>query len=211
MAEADERGLTLIELLITLVLFALVAGTLAATFAAGGSVWQRMRTSGVRDQWLQVGFDQLRRDVHHAHRFGPIPFAGSYDLVSFPALVPMETEAAGDDSALQEREVGRIGYYWDGARHRLCRSQQPYRVLARVRLKDDCQAALSDITRLRFAYYTFDPESETYDWSKSWSGPEPPLAVKVDVTYDDEATRKAVTQSVVIQIPVAPTGRPQPQ
>ncbi|MBI4323251.1 MAG: hypothetical protein HY596_03135 [Candidatus Omnitrophica bacterium] len=195
--------MTLVELLVTLVLFALIAATLAATFAGGLQVWERFQTSGTREPWLQVAFDQFRRDLHGARRFQPIPFQGAYDALSFPALVSTAAET-GD-----YQELGRVGYFWDGARRRLCRSHDPYRRLAHAGLKDTCEAVISDITRLHLSYYAWDPAEETYDWSSSWSAAEPPLAVKLELSYNEPSSRRPVTQSLIVQVPLAMGGRPQ--
>ena len=194
--------MTLVELLVTLVLFALIAATLAATFAGGLKVWERFQTSGTREQWLEVAFDQFRRDLHDARRFQPIPFQGTYDTVSFPALVSTATET-GD-----YQELGRVGYFWDGARRRLCRSHDPYRRLAHAGLKDTCETAMSDLDRLHLSYYTWDAANGTYSWSSSWSAAEPPLAVKLELTYNEPSSRRPVTQSLIVQVPVATNGRP---
>mgnify|MGYP001571234000 FL=1 len=200
----SRRGLTLVELFVTLVLFALIAATLAATFAGGVKVWERFQTVGAREQWLQVAFDQFRRDLHDARRFQPIPFQGAYDAVSFPALVLTAAEARDD------QELGRVGYFWDGTRRRLCRSHESYRRLAHAGLKDTCEAVISDLDRLRLSYYTWDPADEAYEWSSSWSASEPPLAVKLELTYSEPSSRRAVTQALIVHVPIATSGRPQP-
>ena len=194
---SSRRGLTLVELLVTLMLFALIAATLTATFAGGFKVWARFQTGGAREPWLQVAFEQFRRDLHDARRFQPISFQGAYDMVSFPALVSTATDT-GDF-----QELGRVGYFWDGARRRLCRSHAPYRRLSHTSLKETCETVISDLNRLRLSYCTWDATEGAYRWSSSWSAKEPPLAVKLELTYDEPSTRRAVTQSLIVQVPVA--------
>jgi type II secretory pathway pseudopilin PulG len=192
-------GATLIELLVTVALLTVVAGTMMATFVGGVTVSERLQAQGTQDQWLQVVLGEFRRDLRSARRFQPILFEGSYDAVSFASLVPSGADASPDSG-----EVGQLGYFWDSARHRLCRSHHPYRWLRQVRLKDSCDPVFTQIDRVRFSYYTVDPQSETSTWSTSWSSADPPLAVKVEVGYQDHVTQRPVTHSLIVPLPAAP-------
>ena len=199
-ADRARGGLTLVELLVTVALMALVAGACAATFAGGLRVWERLAALGARQAWVPVAFDEIRRDLHRVRRFKPIPFAGRYDRVSFPALVA----AIGADG-VEADEIGQRGYFFDSARRRLCQSAQPYRRLRHDRLTDACSPVLTDVERVRMSYYGVDPDSGVNGWSGSWSGPEPPLAVKIEVTPE---ARDAETQTLLVQLPAAAAPAP---
>ena len=198
-----RRGLTLVELLVTSALMALVAGASVATLSGGFKVWQRLQTLGQQSQWIEVAFDEMRRDFRNARRFSLIPFKGTYNQVSFPTLVEVRT-----DADVSWQEIGRTGYYLDRRDRRLCRSQHPYRVIRRRRLQDACVSVMSDVERLTFSYYRFDRDTETYAWTNSWSSSEPPLAVKMEIGHRDPATRRIMTRSLLVQLPAAP--RPVP-
>ena len=60
-ADRARGGLTLVELLVTVALMALVAGACAATFAGGLRVWERLTALGARQAWVPVAFDEIRR------------------------------------------------------------------------------------------------------------------------------------------------------
>ena len=194
----DGRGLTLVELLVVVALMALIAGTVGATFAGGFRVWERLQAHGTQAQWIALAFDQFRRDVRALRQFTPIQLAGDYDTLSFPSVVPLGTVGEMD-----VEEMGRIGYFFDSARQRLCRSLQPYRLARRARVRDACAPVLTQVERLRFSYYGVQPDDHTLGWSSAWSSKQPPMAVKLEMRYADPATQQRRTDSLVVPLSVA--------
>ena len=192
------QGFTLVEVLVASSLIALVAGTVVATLSSGVTVWQRLQDSGIQDRMTELAFHELRRDLRNVRRFAPIPFNGSYDHFSFPALVDV---GEPEDGAAQE--IGRLGYYLDARYHRLCRSQQPYRAVRRKRLKGTCVSVLSDIDHMRVMYYSVNPGTGETAWSPAWSATEPPLAVKIEIGSRNPQTSLMDTQSLLVHLPIA--------
>ena len=200
-----KRGFTLVELLVTAALLTLVAGSCAATFAGGFLVWRRLEERGSQRAWVSVAFDQLRRDLHGVRRFKPISFEGAYDRFSFPAVIPVMSE-----DGVEAEEIGQRGYYVDRWRRTLCRSQQPYRRLRHARLTDACSPMLSGVDGIRMSYYGRDSDRGTAGWTSSWSSPEPPLAVKVEVTAQDGAApRRGEAQALLVHLPAASMPAPE--
>ncbi len=194
-----STGMTLVELLITLSLIALVAGTITATFSGGIGVWERIQQHGRRDQWADVALDEIRRDLQNARRFSPIKFAGEYDEVSFASVVPWARRGE-----VVHDEPGRLAYYFDSMRHRLCRSETAYRLLRRARVRDSCHSVLEPVDRARFSYYRADPDGQAEGtWADSWDEDQPPLAVKVELSYDDPATHRPLAYTCIVHVPVA--------
>ncbi len=195
-------GLTLVELLVTLSLLTLVAGAAVAIFSGGIQVWQRIENRGPSAQWLQVTFAQVQRDLHNARRFKPIRLEGRYDALSFAALVPAPPPEGTAEPVQIDEELGRVGYYFDWGRRMLCRSQTPYRLIRKIRLRDACSPVLSDIERVQFSYYGFDAKTKNGGWHSEWTADELPLAVKLEVSARD-AAKRPTSQSLVIRLPIA--------
>ena len=194
---APLRGLTLVELLVTLSMVALVSGTVVATFAGGLRVWERVKSHSTQSQWLQLAYDQLRRDLHNVRRFAPIPYEGGYDTLAFPTVISTSTP-----EGVAVSEIGQAGYFLDEARHTLCRSQHPYRRLRSARLRDTCQPVMTGVTRLRFSYYALNPDNQTTEWLGSWSSAEPPLAVKIELRCREEAANSPVDHTLIVRLPL---------
>lgn len=193
MSVRPPKGFTLVELLVTTSLMALVGGATVGALAGGIRVWERASEFGVYRQAVLVSLAQMRRDLQNVRPFSPIPFEGTYGQLAF-ALVGREH--LDDESP---PELGRLGYFLDERSHVLCRSFVPYRRLKRVRLTDRCQAVLEDVTRLRLSYFGSPEGEEAVDWSGRWASPQAPLAVKVDLTVQQRGQRGA-SQSAVISL-----------
>ncbi len=191
-----NRGFTLVELLVTLSLLLLVGGTAGSVLLGGLSVWERGQNQGLFDQQMRLALEEMKRELRSMRRFKPIPFEGSYDSFSFPLLVETELK---DGSILEE--VGRGGFFLDGAKRRLCRSRHPYREARTRSLRSGCAPIATDLDRLRFSYCLPDPSTGGVTWKGSVSSEEPPLAVKIEVGTYDRAKREFITRSAVVRLP----------
>ena len=195
-----RSGFTLLEMLITISLMALLAGGVVATIAGGFRVWRRAAVYGISEQASLVAFERLRRDLHNTAPFALLPFSGTYDEMTFAVV--------GHDPQVPDspEELGRQGYYLDGLHDVLCRSFTPYRLAREVRLKDRCEVVLEHVQRLRFDYFGAESGKETTEpsWSRSWDAKVPPAAVTISVTVQD-GTRPASAHSTVVFLP--PVGR----
>ena len=124
-----RSGFTLLELLVTVSLMALIAATCVGALEAGLRVWRRAAIVGTNDQAVLLAFERIRKDVESARRFAPVPFDGRLEELTFAAtgrVALKDTEGP--------RELGRLGYYVDQRNHLLCRSFMPYRSMKRSRL-----------------------------------------------------------------------------
>lgn len=198
-------AMTLVELLVTLALSVLVVATVLVTLVGGFRVWERLQGSGRQGQWVQVAFDQLHRDLHNVSRFERIPFEGSHDTCSFPALIVTD-QANGDRVA----ELGAVSYFLDSAQHVLCRSQVPYRRLRQAGDREACAPVLQEVTRLTFSYYVAESDGAAHHWTEHWSSPEPPLAVKMQISYHDASIPHPVVQTLMVTLPLANWMAPTP-
>ena len=185
-----RRGFTLVEMLITTSLMTLVAGVLMAALSGGLRVWQRALDYGSGEQASLIAFNSMRRDFENSRRFTLVPFAGEYDEVRF----------AFADSAMPGSgpvEIGRLAYFLDARRQRLCRSFAPYRLARRVDPTDRCQAVLDGVRRFRLEYFGEPEQGQGAHWSQHWDASEPPLAVKVSADVQEQGKRTATRSFIV--------------
>ncbi|MBI3324650.1 MAG: hypothetical protein HYZ92_05160 [Candidatus Omnitrophica bacterium] len=179
----------------TVSLLSMVALAVTAMIAGGLRVWQRAQARGSGREAIQIAADQLRRDLRSARRFKPVGFEGEYDRLVFPAMVL--------GPASEEPELGRMAYFVDWAHQRLCRSQTPYPKVRQESITQRCASVLGQVRRVRFSYYDYDPGTGRGEWVGSWSSEEPPLAVKLEIGYDEQASRQLLTNTVVVPLPIA--------
>ena len=193
-----KRGFTLIEMLVTVALVSLVGATVVAAVSGCLRVWGKVTAYGDTTSWAEVAFEGIRRDLHQIKAFTPIAFKGEYDSVSFSAVVHSVLPDGQEVS-----EIGQVGYYFDNQRRRLCRAKHPYRLMRRARLNDQCDAVMDHVSRARFSY--FKPKTDTSEagWGSSWEAPQPPIAVKVEVNYDERTVGKVSPQVLLVNVPLA--------
>jgi prepilin-type N-terminal cleavage/methylation domain-containing protein len=199
----NRRGLTFVEMLVAVSLLALVSMTAVATFTGGIRVWERVQAHGDQDKWLHLAVHELRRDLRNLRIFTPVPFEGDGSEFSAAAIVPSPPPPPyAKPGEAPEEELGRVAYYFDAGRRRLCRSQHIYRGLEHARAHDTCQPVLERITRARFSYFGASPESGQVEWVGRWESPQPPMAVKVEFRYDEPTTRRPIERTVVVSLPL---------
>ncbi len=185
---SSARGVTLVELLVTTSLMAVVGGATVAALTGGLRVSERASAVGVHRPLMLVALDGIRRDLQNARRFSPVKFEGAYDEMAFAAA----GQVSGSQADAQE--IGRLGYFLDERRKMVCRSFVPYRQIRRVDVTDRCQPVLEDATRLRFHYFGAG------GWMERWSSPLPPKVVKIEVSRD-AGRGQLLSESFLVYLP----------
>lgn len=179
----SRSALTLVEMLITMALMALVAGAIVAALTSGFKVYQRAREAGTTTQRAMIAFDETNKDLRSYREFGLVKFEGDYDAFTFPVA----RRAAGDPSL--PLELGGLTYFLDAKRKALCRSFVPFRLSRRMRYERPCEAVLDDVSRLRFEYFGAEEPDGVASWAGSWESRRAPLAVKASVTTEEPGRR----------------------
>ena len=203
MLRRRERGLTFVELLISISLVGVIALTLFGVLSGAFNIWERVQGSGSQDRLVEFTLEQIRRDLCSARFFEPVGFEGAYDQVSFPSLVIMTYRR--DKSELEVDEPGRVGYWFDSGRGALCRSEHGYRLIRRYRLRDGRRPVLLGLRRVRFSYAKLQADGKAVDWSGSWEPKDGhPAAVKIEIGYLDEKSREERSRSLLVPLPLSP-------
>ena len=190
-APHSARGFTLLELLVTTSLMALVGGATVAALSGGIRVWERTVDFGTHQQAALIAFDRMRHDFQNVRHFTPVTFAGVYDQVAFPGVDRANPLSEGP------AEIGRVGYFLDEPRHLLCRSFTPYRRMRQERVTDQCHPALEGVTWVRFSYVGTDAQGGSTGWSESWRSALPPMAIKAEVAVAGSGQQATTHSSVV--------------
>ena len=193
-----RRGFTLVELLVTVALVSLIGATVVAAVSGCLRVWGKVSAHGDTTSWAEVTFAGIRHDLHNIKTFTPINFKGEYDTMRFPAVV---RSPLSDGEEIPE--IGQVGYYFDNQHKRLCRAQVPYRLMRRAHLKDRCDAVMNHVNRVRFSYYKPKTDTGEAGWGTAWEAVEPPIAVKVEVNYDERTMGKVNPEVLLVAVPLA--------
>jgi hypothetical protein len=185
---------TVVELLVTTSLMALVGGATVAALSGGVRVWERAVTFGTQEQTILIAAHQMRRDLRNVHGFSKLRFDGVYDRWS---AATVEAASGRQDGVA---ELGQLGYFLDERAHRLCRSFIPYRMLRTQELTDRCHGVLEGVRRVRFSYYGKDPASGEPGWAQRWEAAQQPMALKAELTVET-ASGQPTNQTLVIALP----------
>jgi len=188
-ARALQRGFTLLELSIALVLLALMAALLYGALGFAGESWDRGEAKADATSSMRLAEDFLRSQLEAQHPLRmrkvaefPLLFAGERDELRYAAQLPLRVAAGG------------IWYY----RLSLARDD-PRAPLVLERVTPDVNAARSpefteadrsilatDIGELRIGYYGRDANATVLDeptWRDRWDNPQRlPLLVRIEVT-----------------------------
>ena len=161
------RGFTLIELVVALAVYALLAAALVVTLRNGIRTWERVERVSEQEQRVRFALDVLERDAARALRL-----TGRNDQEAPPLFTAQAIGfiTAQDDGAAQlprlERVLVRAETLADGTTA-LVRWSAPYPAPADGPLGHR-QVLLAPIEMCRFAYLYADRDAVTLVWQPTW-------------------------------------------
>ena len=188
-APRADRGFTLIELTVALVLLALIASVLYGSLSLAGDSWNKGEAKAQKTSEMRSSQDFLRRTLTSQHplRFHkvapdqPLYFLGTRDSLAYAAALP-----------------GRVGggmYYFrlsvvgdgDNSQLRLARVIPDYSATAVPSFDGaDTSVLATGIDVVRFGYFGRDPgsiDAVPPTWRDRWDDPQRlPDLIRVDVT-----------------------------
>lgn len=175
----SRRGLSLIELLVSLALLALIAGGLAGAFGFGIQVFDRAQNLSNHEDELAAR-RQMRSAIVQAvppNRITPFPnsFVGTPDSIQFTSI--METPFAPEASAL------RLDIVWSG--------QALSVSIAAINDEGDvlstwAHTLADEVNNVEFQF--LDLSSDTPTWLTSWSD-QPVLPALIKITGEGGTPR----------------------
>ncbi|NQT89794.1 MAG: prepilin-type N-terminal cleavage/methylation domain-containing protein [Candidatus Omnitrophica bacterium] len=219
---SESSGFTIIELLVSVSIFSIIAIVLFSSFRGGVNSWRRVNSELAYQQKIRYAFDKMGRDIRNMVFISTLPFKGSSEEMRFLSIAESKNS--------QGRDVASVAYHLSRedqkAAPRLLRSQEPLdiafnsEVLGRVSDEEDKtrpaekkgEKLLDGIVRLKFKYMSAvessdDEESVQYEWLEVWEAKEVlPVGVRIDITLRDAEGGKNITLRKSIYVPV---GRPQ--
>lgn len=206
--QRTKKGFTLIEMVIVTAIISVVALAIYATLNNGIKIWQKVN-SQLPEEDLNIFFDKFTLDIRNTFKFTGINFSGTTDKLEFPTLVnPVrdygQTGKRYDVSngvnslRLQKRTVGKLIYTYEPQNQILNRYQVDFAGVYSGETNAGPPQSLKNVRALRFQYYFYDKERKEYLWQDEWSKEGLPLAVKVELEFDDGRETKKFIKTVGI-------------
>jgi len=188
-----KLGFTLIELLVVLAMVSIIGLAIFTTLSNGIRIWQRLnQTVGQED--INIFFERIARELRNTFEFSTIRFSGENHQIAFAAFL-----TAPGVSKPQQSGIGQLVYYYDRASKQLIKEEKNYSQL----YKGDSgakQELLKQINSLEFSYYYYDQESREYLWLPVWQEDYLPLAVRIELEFDNGKQLENITRSIDLSL-----------
>ncbi|MFA5794823.1 MAG: prepilin-type N-terminal cleavage/methylation domain-containing protein [Candidatus Brocadiia bacterium] len=184
-----EAGFTLLELIVTSVLAAMVMMSVYSVFNSGITVWNATYEASNTDN-IYLNIERINRELSGMLNFAPIGFTCDNRRMTFPAMVNAPTEdknttASDQIPAEPAKTFGRPGWisYWFNAdKGELSRNQGVYG----KRLTDDkYQVLLTELKDVSFSFV----KTETAGSSEQGFLPQ---TVKIEIQTKDKTFTRTI-------------------
>jgi prepilin-type N-terminal cleavage/methylation domain-containing protein len=166
----NRRAFSLIELVVVLALFAVVALAVYGSLRSGLAIFKRV-TSVQPQVDINLLFERFETDVRSGFKFSKIKFFGGEAAFEFPGFV---------ESAIVGETVGKISYVFDAGRRRVLRISSDYSQVC-TEGQGSTQTMLAGVRDLRFSYYFYDTEKGRFRWIDEWLSSGIPSAVRMEL------------------------------
>ena len=186
----NNLGFTLVEMSIVAVMISIVSLAMYATFNNGLKIWQKVNNQ-IPESGIAILFDKFNFDLKNSLRFKGMNFRGGKDKLAFTTIV--------NSPALRKRTVGEVAYIYDSERGALARVQKDFSQIYNKEPGTITQS-LGNIESLRLQYYFFDEQTKEYLWSDEWSKKGIPLAVRLELGFNNGKETSSFTKTVSIPV-----------
>jgi len=183
-----RTGFTLVEILISSAIIALVLGGVYGVLASGIRVWKEGSRSGSAERRERFFLERLSRELRDTFPLTTIPLKGAEDSLAF--------------AALEDKGIVRVSYFVN-MENFLCRRLQSYAQSYKKEDEFEYVKLIPGVLALKFSYCYLDNGSGDYKWKDKWKPEEQdslPRAVKVELELKRES-EPAVKFAKTILIP----------
>lgn len=180
-----QRGFSLIELLLAVMLTAVLAAGIYSTFSQGLRLWKRA-VEMKPDLESDIVFEKIQGDFRNLFLSGRQKFAGEKDSFGFYAFSPQDR--VDSEQKYRIKVPVRVNYRFDAGEGYLLRSEKSFRAeLAPPKMTGEESAELKvggQLQACSFEYYHEDLEKKTFQWKPFWKEACAPRAVRISLRYE---------------------------
>lgn len=186
-----RRAFTLIELLITTAILAVISLAIYAMVSNGVKIWQKVNNQRIIEEDLDIFFEKFAHDLRNCVIFSGVKFVGTPDHLEFATIV--------NSPALQRSTVGQIQYVYDDKIQQLERIQRDY-----VQISSEeqglSQPVLVGLKSFKFFYYIQNKNSKEPSWLQESPVDVIPLAVRIELQLTNSDETSTFTRTVSIPV-----------
>jgi len=189
-------GFTLTEVLLVSCMFAIISLAVFNAFSNGMKLWARGQHVMVEGD-TAIFLDRFSEDLRQTVLITGIPFKGSSDELSFPAIILAPTDAYGARAKEEVGDqIGAIQYTFDSANKKVYRRQATYGQALKGQWSDPIEVA-NLIEGVSFQYY-FTAERGLNTKTETDEGI--PLGVMIDVQFLVEGQMYHMRRFMIIPV-----------
>ena len=170
MTAVKRKSLTLVEIIITASLVAVVGIAVFSAVSSGLKIWQRLTKSTIEED-VHIFFEKFGFDIRNSFAYEGIDFSGSDDSLTFASLV----SGSGFNLA-----PGQVTYHFYPEGEVVTSEKRTVTNLFRDK-PGIIERRLEDVQALSFSYYFYDPLRKEYFWVSDWEEDRLPLAVRINL------------------------------
>lgn len=145
----NKQGFTLVETLVVVTIFSIVAIGIAASFVSGAKLWDRAKNTDFSKAEFLLDMEKVTRQLRQSVNTNEIKFDGASQEVSFPGFA--------------DNSVKRIVYIFDSSQKALLRRE--YNPESDLETYTET-TALSSLDEFSFSY--LQDTEDGFEWLDSW-------------------------------------------
>jgi len=175
-----EKGFSLIEIIVVVTIFSIIALAVGSSFISGMKLWNRAKDADFPKYELFLSLESIARDFRQSVSVTGVLFEGTSEEVSFPTLV-------GDS-------IVKVTYKFDPQEKTLLRREVGLKdVLSETAKENAKERQILSLEELTFSYLCKDMEKNTYIWIDTWEkGKGIFIAIKLKGRLKDNEFTKTV-------------------
>ena len=188
----EDKGFSLIELLLVMTLAPIVFFSVYSNFSAGVRIWSTV-VRQTPEEDLNIFYYKTRRDLENMLRYASIPFSGEKDEIMFASAVEAIPPLGG------KRGIGQAHFFYDSSSKTIKREIKNFSELYRDSPGQET-VLLKGVSSFELSYLFFSSSDHGAVWGDSWGSDKDnllPLAVKMSF-FTESGTEK---QERIIFIP----------
>ncbi len=197
----NNKGFTIIELLLAASIMSIIALAILSTFGAGMRAFDRVQSFGGFRADVLLFLEGFERDARNAFVFSPIKFQGNSQSMSFAAIGTKLDEDGNTFTVLEERS-----YAFDSSQKALVEKEEDFAPTVSSATEGSVRTQqITPIKAVTFQYYSYRKEIQDgkerieSGWQGTWTDEETiPRGIKVQLTFDEGGKEVSLARTVFI-------------
>lgn len=195
------KGFTLLELLLAMALFSLIAVSIYSVFRCGIVSWRKVNSVVTEYKDARLTLDRISTELKNSFHMEGFESKGDSDELTFLSVLDRYRPGVG-----MEQVVANITYYLEPEPRKKTKVFKRKEVLYNVEDHgSDVSECMGSIVDLKFEYALADVTEEGYTWNDSWeSGDGILVGVRLEIVLSDPETSEETRLVKSILIPAGP-------